>query len=201
MTLPVESVRQDLAITFAQQAFRQSRTLCRPHSKRPRTLFLLPELQAGQILACILFFRPFFPQQLECIRSIQEIGKQGGNMLASSRLSGFFRTTDPKKARDFYERVLGLTLERENEYVMIFRGEQCVIVGQKVDEFTPVPSTILGWEVQDIRKIVSFLAERGVVFERYEWMEQDHLGIWTSPDGGKVAWFKDPDGNVLSVGE
>ena len=65
----------------------------------------------------------------------------------------------------------------------------------------PAPATILGWEVEDIEQTISNLTKRGVVFERYAWMDQDALGIWKTPDGGKVAWFKDPDGNILSVGQ
>ena len=121
-------------------------------------------------------------------------------MLASSRINGFFPTKDSKKAREFYEGVLGLAFVSENEYVATFRGETTMIVAQKVQEFVPERRTILGWEVTDIKKAVSFLTGKGVVFEKYSWMEQDELGIWKSPDG-KVAWFKDPDGNVLSVSE
>ena len=121
-------------------------------------------------------------------------------MLASSRLNGFFPTKDAAKARRFYEGILGLTFESENEYVAVFRSGENMIIAQKVKEFVPVPQTILGWEVRDIKKVVTFLAEKGVAFERYGYMEQDELGIWKSPDG-KVAWFKDPDGNVLSVSE
>ena len=68
-------------------------------------------------------------------------------------------------------------------------------------EFTPHPFTLLGWEVTGIEKEVAALAEAGVVFERYGFFEQDALGIWTAPNGDKVAWFKDPDGNTLSVSQ
>ena len=122
-------------------------------------------------------------------------------MLGASRISGFFRTTDSKRARNFYEGVLGLECLSENEYVLVFRSHHSTVIGQKLEEFSPLPSTVLGWEVADLEKAAMGLAQHGVVFERYPWMEQDKLGIWTSPDGHKMAWFKDPDGNVLSLGE
>ena len=121
-------------------------------------------------------------------------------MLASTPLNAFFRTTDSSRSRVFYEQVLGLTFESENEHVVVFRGAQYAVVGLKRNEFTPESSTVIGWEVEGIETVVAALSERGVVFERYDWMQQDKLGIWKSPDG-RVAWFKDPDGNVLSVGE
>jgi len=74
------------------------------------------------------------------------------------------------------------------------------IIAQRVKEFVPIAGTVLGWEVKDIENVVSVLRKRGVVFEKYEGMEQDDHGIWKSP-AGKVAWFKDPDGNILSVSE
>ena len=83
---------------------------------------------------------------------------------------------------------------------MVFRSGNSQIIAQKVKEFVPVAATVLGWEVKDIEQVVSTLRKDGVVFEKYEGMDQDELGIWTSP-AGKVAWFKDPDGNILSVSE
>jgi hypothetical protein len=71
----------------------------------------------------------------------------------------------------------------------------------KVPTFTPLQSTVLGWEVGDIKAIVDWLVKRGVVFEKYPFVEDKERGIWTAPGGTEVAWFKDPDGNVLSVAE
>jgi predicted enzyme related to lactoylglutathione lyase len=115
-------------------------------------------------------------------------------------MNGFVPTTGSDAARRFYEGVLGFTFASDNEYVVTLRAGQSTIYMQKLKEFTPAKYTILGWEVEDIRKVVSFLIERGVAFERIGWMEQDELGIWKSPEG-YVAWFKDPDGNVLSVSQ
>ena len=121
-------------------------------------------------------------------------------MLNTFPLNGFVRITDPERSRRFYEKTLGLAFDYENPYVMVFRSGNTQIIAQKVKEFAPVAATVLGWEVKDIETVVSALRKDGVVFEKYEWMEQDELGIWKSP-AGKVAWFKDPDGNILSVSE
>jgi hypothetical protein len=59
----------------------------------------------------------------------------------------------------------------------------------------------MGWEVSDIEAVVKWLTERGVAFEKYPFVQDRKLGIWTAPSGDKVAWFKDPDGNVLSVSQ
>ena len=121
-------------------------------------------------------------------------------MLTTFPINGFVRITDPERARRFYEQILGLAFEYENPYVASFRSGNSQIIAQKVKEFAPVAATVLGWEVKDIEQVVSDLRKAGVVFEKYEGMDQDELGIWTSP-AGKVAWFKDPDGNILSVSE
>jgi predicted enzyme related to lactoylglutathione lyase len=121
-------------------------------------------------------------------------------MLTTFPLNSFVRITDPERARRFYEQVLGLAFDYENPYVMVFRSGDTQIIAQRVKEFAPIAATVLGWEVKNIEKVASALRDRGVMFVRYETMKQDDLGIWTSP-AGKVAWFKDPDGNILAVSE
>ena len=121
-------------------------------------------------------------------------------MLTTFPINGFVRISDPQRSRRFYEQTLGLAFDYENPYVMVFRSGNTQIIAQIVKEFAPVAATVLGWEVKDIENVVSALRKDGVVFEKYEGMDQDELGIWTSP-AGKVAWFKDPDGNILSVSE
>jgi predicted enzyme related to lactoylglutathione lyase len=116
-------------------------------------------------------------------------------------MSGFAPTTDSRKARSFYEGALGMAFVQENDYVIVFRTEHAMIVMHKLKEFEPAHYTVLGWEVEDIRNTIAILKGRGIVFERYGWMEQDNLAIWKSPDGASVAWFKDPDGNILSVSQ
>jgi hypothetical protein len=71
----------------------------------------------------------------------------------------------------------------------------------QVKDFTPFPFTILGWKVENIEEEVATLIERGVSFKRYHWLEQTESGIWTAPGSAKIAWFQDPDGNVLSLGQ
>lgn len=121
-------------------------------------------------------------------------------MLTTFPMNVFVRITDPTRARRFYEQVLGFAFESDNEYVMVFRSGPTQVIAQKMEKFAPIGATVLGWEVKGIREVVVALHGRGVVFERFAGMEQDADGIWTSPDG-RVAWFKDPDGNVLSVSE
>jgi hypothetical protein len=69
----------------------------------------------------------------------------------------------------------------------------------KSEAFTPAQGTVLGWEVDDIRAVVAWLGSRGVETEKYPFVEDKETGIWNSPSGDSVAWFKDPDGNVLSL--
>ena len=114
----------------------------------------------------------------------------------------FVPTTDAGRARPFYEKTLGLKVSGEDEYGVMFdangvRLRMSVVGG----EFKPAPFTILSWVVSDIGPMVQALGSVGVIFERYGFLEQDELGVWASPDGAKVAWFRDTDGNVLSVAE
>jgi len=121
-------------------------------------------------------------------------------MVASNPINAFVRITDVKRAREFYEKVLGLKVVSDNPFMLVFRAKNALIMAQKAEKFTPLRGTVLGWEVQDINKEISALVKSGVAFERYQGMDQDELGVWNSPDG-KVAWFKDPDGNVLSLSQ
>ena len=67
----------------------------------------------------------------------------------------------------------------------------------QVDEFTPLPFTVLGWHVPDVAATVDRLVAAGVVFKRFPGMDQDGRGVWQAPGGAQVAWFEDPDGNTL----
>jgi catechol 2,3-dioxygenase-like lactoylglutathione lyase family enzyme len=122
-------------------------------------------------------------------------------MLSSTNIMAFVPTRDSEKARAFYEGVLGLRFVKDDGFALVLDANGIIVRVAKAGEFKPAQFTILGWEVHDIGKMVSRLRERGVVFERYGFFQQDELGIWTAPTGDKVAWFKDPDGNVLSVSE
>jgi catechol 2,3-dioxygenase-like lactoylglutathione lyase family enzyme len=119
--------------------------------------------------------------------------------LGSSDLIAFVPTKDMSKARPFYERVLGLPLEGESPVACAFRANGVLLRVIVVEQLTPFPFTLLGWSVADIAATVAGLTARGVAFERIEGVEQDELGVWRSPGGAQVAWFKDPDGNTLSL--
>lgn len=120
-------------------------------------------------------------------------------MLAAAKLVGFIATKDPKGARDFYQRILGLELISEDQFATVFRSGDNVIRIARVGSFTPFPFTVLGWEVDDVIRSAQRLRANGVRFESFDGMSQDESGVWTAPGGTKVAWFKDPDGNLLSI--
>jgi catechol 2,3-dioxygenase-like lactoylglutathione lyase family enzyme len=122
-------------------------------------------------------------------------------MLGAMNIVAFVPTRDPEKARSFYEGVLGLRFVKDDGFAMVLDANGTMIRVAKVPDFKPAPFTILGWQVSGIEKLAAALEEKGVRFERFGFFEQDELGIWTAPSGDKVAWFKDPDGNVLSVSE
>ena len=120
-------------------------------------------------------------------------------MLQRAKLIAFLATTSADRARRFYRDVLGLKLLSEDEFALAFVAGGTMLRIQKVEKLAPQPFTALGWAVSDIKEVIGKLAKSGVKFERYSFLEQDVLGIWQAPSGTKVAWFKDPDGNLLSV--
>lgn len=122
-------------------------------------------------------------------------------MLSKSSSISFLAARNGKTAREFYEKVLGLKFISEDGFALVFDTNGTMLRIQKVKEVHPHQYTALGWKVGDIRKEVVRLSKRGVMFARYEGMGQDNLGIWTSPSGAKIAWFRDPDGNILSLTE
>jgi catechol 2,3-dioxygenase-like lactoylglutathione lyase family enzyme len=122
-------------------------------------------------------------------------------MLGAINIVAFVPTRDSEKARSFYEGVLGLRFVKDDGFALVLDANGIMVRVAKVPEFKPAAFTILGWQVTGIEKVVTALQEKGVHFEIFGFLEQDKLGIWTAPSGDKVAWFKDPDGNVLSVSE
>jgi catechol 2,3-dioxygenase-like lactoylglutathione lyase family enzyme len=117
------------------------------------------------------------------------------------RMVAFLLTKSPEDATAFYRDTLGFTFVRDDGFALVFDLHGTMLRVGKVKEFTPAQHTVLGWEVDDIGQGVSELAAKGVVFERYPGMPLDEQGICTFPGGDKVAWFKDPDGNVLSLSQ
>jgi catechol 2,3-dioxygenase-like lactoylglutathione lyase family enzyme len=120
-------------------------------------------------------------------------------MLNSSKIVGFLNTTHYERARDFYVDKLGLEFVSLDNFALALRSGANMIRIGKSDAFSPAQGTVLGWEVEDVRAAVLRLVERGVVTEKYPFVPDQELGIWTAPSGDQVAWFKDPDGNVLSL--
>jgi catechol 2,3-dioxygenase-like lactoylglutathione lyase family enzyme len=121
-------------------------------------------------------------------------------MLGSHKIMAFAPTLDANKARPFYEGVLGLHVMSQDNFALALDANGIMLrVTNVPPTFKPQPFTILGWQVPDIAKSVSDLKEKGVRFERYGMPTQDADGIWSAPGGAKIAWFKDPDGNLLSL--
>ena len=122
-------------------------------------------------------------------------------MLADKELKAFVPTVKPIEAKSFYKDILGLQLLSEDNYALEFDANGTLLRVTFVQDLKPQPFTVLGWNVGDILSVIKSLNDKGIVCERYAFLEQDGLGVWTSPGGSKVDWFKDPDGNVLSLTE
>ena len=120
-------------------------------------------------------------------------------MLEASDVIAFAASADLRQARAFYEQVLGLRVIEQNDFSCVFDANGTMLRVTAVAEVARPGYTVLGWRVADITATVRGLAERGVVFLRYDGMDQDENGVWTTPGGDKIAWFTDPDGNVLSL--
>ena len=123
-------------------------------------------------------------------------------MLGSADLIAFVPTRHPARARAFYEDTLGLRFVSQDDFAVEFNANRVtlrIVDVSRVEGHRPYPFTVLGWLVADVASTVAELESRGVTFERFPGLSQDRLGIWDSPSGARVAWFKDPDGNVLSV--
>lgn len=122
--------------------------------------------------------------------------------LGKYNIIGFVTIIDVDRAKSFYRDTLGLRLiSEEPPFALVFDANGIMLRLGMGKQLPPASGTVLGWQVPDIESIVRTLGAAGVQFERYEFLKQDDLGIWTSPTGAKVAWFKDPDGNLLSVSE
>ena len=120
-------------------------------------------------------------------------------MLDSSDLVAFAAATDLYRARVFYEQILGLPVAEHNDFACVLDANGTMLRITAVPEVLRAGYTVLGWRVTDIVGTVRGLIAKGVVFLRYDGMDQDEDGVWTTPGGEKVAWFADPDGNILSL--
>lgn len=126
----------------------------------------------------------------------QSSGLNGCNIIA------FVTIVDVPRAKDFYQNTLGLELVTEEyPFALVFIANGIMLRLGMAKERPPAHGTVLGWQVPNIVETVKSLGQAGIHFEHYEQMKQDEFRIWTSPTGAKVAWFKDPDGNTLSITE
>jgi predicted enzyme related to lactoylglutathione lyase len=120
-------------------------------------------------------------------------------MLGSSAVIAFAGATDLGRARVFYEQVLGLSMTERSDFACVFDANGTMLRVTAVPQVSRAGYTVLGWQVADIAAAVRDLSAKGVVFLRYDGMDQDDSGVWTTPGGDQVAWFADPDGNILSL--
>jgi catechol 2,3-dioxygenase-like lactoylglutathione lyase family enzyme len=119
--------------------------------------------------------------------------------LHGSSLIAFVPTTNLPRARAFYAETLGLPVTDESPFACVFDANGTMLRLTPVRRLSRTRYTVLGWRVADITSTVATLAEAGVAFVHYRGMDLDEAGIWTAPGGDRVAWFEDPDGNMLSV--
>ena len=121
-------------------------------------------------------------------------------MLKTSDIIAFVGVSDAGLARTFYRDILGLTLVSEDGFALVFDANGTMLRVTMVPEVRAANYTVLGWHVSDIIATAKHLNAAGVDLQRYPGLnDRDELGIWTAPSGARIAWFKDPDGNVLSI--
>ena len=121
-------------------------------------------------------------------------------MLTHSKAFSSFSVNDLQKAKKFYSETLGVTV-KDNPMGLIelhFENGANVLVYPKPDH-EAATYTVLNFPVDDIEKTVDGLSNKGVTFEQYKELQTDAKGISHNPQGPKIAWFKDPAGNILSV--
>jgi len=121
-------------------------------------------------------------------------------ILAAAKPVAIICTRDRAGAAKFYRDTLGLRTKLEDDYGVVFDVGGIDLRVSTVPDFTPHEHTVLGFSVPDVAVAVKALGEKGVTFNSYKGFNQDELGIWSLPNSMlRVAWFNDPDGNVLSV--
>ena len=122
-------------------------------------------------------------------------------ILAKAKAGCFVSVTDRARAKMFYGETLGLALKHEDGFATVFDSNGTTLRVSPAKDFKPQPFTVLGWEVPDIKVTVKGLTAAGIEFVRVPGLSQDELGVWCPSPGVFVAWFKDPDGNMLSVAQ
>jgi catechol 2,3-dioxygenase-like lactoylglutathione lyase family enzyme len=120
-------------------------------------------------------------------------------MLASARIQTLVWTADKARAQAFYTETLGLPYQGESFGALLYRIGNGELRVSPVPSTTPSEHTVLGFAVDNLDEIADELGRRGLTAERFAGFNHDQRGVWTAPDGTKVVWFRDPDGNLLSV--
>jgi catechol 2,3-dioxygenase-like lactoylglutathione lyase family enzyme len=120
-------------------------------------------------------------------------------MLGSATVTALVGTMKPEISKAFYADTLGLKFISDDGFALVFEGKNARVRVSRVPGVTPAAYAVLAFQVDDIEKAVDGLTAKGVVFARFGFFVQDARGIWSAPDGTKVAWFHDPDLNLLSV--
>ncbi len=121
------------------------------------------------------------------------------SILGSQDIVAFVATSDPARAKAFYGDTLGLKFVSQDQFAVVFDANGTILRVAIVQTVAAAPYTVLGWHVPDVAAAAQELKNAGITCERFGFFEQDALGIWVAPGGTKVAWFKDPDGNMLSI--
>ena len=122
-------------------------------------------------------------------------------MLTGAAIVAFAATTDLGRSHAFYAGALGLPHVETTPFANVYDASGTTLRVTLVGTVAAAPYTVLGWNVVDIDAAIHALDARGVTFERFDGVEQDAAGVWTAPGGARVAWFRDPDGNVLSLSQ
>jgi catechol 2,3-dioxygenase-like lactoylglutathione lyase family enzyme len=122
-------------------------------------------------------------------------------MLKDQLFVGFVLITDAARAKAFYSDLLGLPVVHEDNFAVVLDVHGASLRLALVESVPEPAGTNAGWQVDDINAVARELTRAGVVFERFDGMDQDDDGVWHPPGGGGVAWFRDPDGNRLSLSQ
>jgi catechol 2,3-dioxygenase-like lactoylglutathione lyase family enzyme len=122
-------------------------------------------------------------------------------MLAAGKFVGFIPATDYEKTRAFYEGKLGFEFVSLDQFALVMSCGGHKFRFTKIPNFIPLQGTIAGWDVQNVEAVAKWLNERGAATEKFPFAQDKEYGIWTAPGGDRIAWFKDPDGNILSIAQ
>jgi predicted enzyme related to lactoylglutathione lyase len=120
-------------------------------------------------------------------------------VLTDNSIIAFVPAVDLARAKTFYGGLLGMTLVSEDRFALGFNGGGTMLRVAHVPNVVATAHTVLGWQVDDIQTSMVRLKAAGIRFERYPGFDQTEDGVWTAPSGARIAWFKDIEGNLLSL--